>query len=100
LGDPIESYLKNMENGKIFNTNQYGDAIIQEFALIDNSTIVVITSIPSDVKSFALAKIVFNDGYYIHESLGTFITYEGAEKQFALARGLEWAGDDSFDDYC
>ena len=100
LGDPIESYLKNMENGKIFNTNQYGDSIIQEFALTDNGAIVVIASIPSGVKSFALAKIVFKDGYYIHESLGTFFTYEGVEKQFTLARGLEWTGGDSIDDYC
>ena len=100
VGDPIECYLKNMANGKIFNTNQYGDSIIQDFAAIGNNAIVVISSIPSAVKSFALAKIVFENDYYIHESLGTFFTYEGAEKQFTLAQGLEWTGGDSIDDYC
>lgn len=100
VGDPIECYLKNMANGKIFNTNQYGDSIIQDFAAINNNAIVVISSIPSAEKSFALAKIVFENDYYIHESLGTFFTYEGAEKQFTLAQGLEWTGGDSIDDYC
>ena len=45
-------------------------------------------------------KITFENGFYIHESQGTFFTLEGAEKQFTLAQGLEWAGGDSIDDYC
>lgn len=100
VGDPIECYLKNMDNGKIFNSNQFGDSIIRAFKAIGNNAIVVISSIPSAVKPFALAKIVFENGFYVHESLGTFFTYEGAEKQFTLAQGLEWTGGDSIDDYC
>ncbi len=52
------------------------------------------------VKPWSLAKITFEDGLYIHTSLGTFFDKTGAEKQFSLAQGLEWTGGDSIDDYC
>ena len=39
------------------------------------------------------------DGLFIHTG-HTFFTKEGAEKQFTLAQGLEWTGEDSIDDYC
>ncbi len=99
FGEPIECYFKNMYKDKIFNTSKYGDSIIKDFAKTNNE-IIVIVSIPSSVKSFALSKVVFENGYYIHENLGSFFTYEGAEKQFTLAQGLEWNGGDSIDDYC
>ena len=99
-GDPIVCYFKNMTEGAVFNRNQYGDSIIEKFASIDKDAILIISSIPSTIKSYALAKITFENGYYVHESLGTFFTYVGAEKQFTLAQGLEWTGEDSIDDYC
>ena len=40
------------------------------------------------------------DLVYLHTSMGSFFTEEGAEKQFTLAQGLEWTGGDTFDDYC
>jgi hypothetical protein len=54
----------------------------------------------SNVKNYALAKITFENGYYIYESLGTFFFEVGAEKQFLLEQGLEWTGREVFDDYC
>lgn len=100
IGDPIECYLKNMANGQIFNSGQFGDSIIEDFVAIGNNAIVVISSISSAVKPFGLVKIVFENGFYIHESLGAFFTYEGAKKRFTLEQGLEWTGGDSIDDYC
>lgn len=32
--------------------------------------------------------------------MGTFFEEQGARKQFTLAQGLDWAGEDSIDDYC
>ena len=62
--------------------------------------IVIITNIPSSVKTLGLVKVTFEDGYYLHTNLGSFFTEEGAEKEFVLAQGLEWTGGDTFDDYC
>lgn len=52
------------------------------------------------IKPFALAKISFSGGQYIHESIQTFFSEDGVKKQFALLQGLEWTGPDAIDDYC
>jgi len=99
-GDPIACYLGNLSENAIFQTNRHGNSKIVKYAEKDKNAIVVITSMPSGVKSFALAKITYENGYYLHSSLGTFFTKEGAEKQFTLEQGLEWTGGDTIDDYC
>lgn len=99
-GDPILCYLENLHKDAIFTENQYGESTIVKYASVDNKAIVIITAIPSSIKPLALVKVTYENGYYLHTSLGSFFTDEGAEKQFTLAQGLEWAGGDSVDDYC
>ena len=98
-GDPILYYLKNLSENAIFTENQYGKSTIVKFANIENA-IILITAIPSSIKPLGLVKVTFENGYYLHTSLGSFFTDEGAEKQFTLAQGLEWTGGNTFDDYC
>lgn len=100
--NPLEAYYNNLSNGKVFNKFQYGEQTVEKFVLADEKTILIMTNIyePSQVKNYALAKITYEDGYYMHTSLGTFFTEEGAEKQYTLAQGLEWTGGDTFDDFC
>ncbi len=99
---PLEAYYNNLSNGKVFNKNQYGESTVEKFVFADEKTLLVMTDISeqSQVKNYALAKITYEDGYYMHASLGTFFTEEGVEKQYTLAQGLEWSGEDSIDDYC
>ena len=52
------------------------------------------------IKPWSLAQVTFEDDNFVHESLGTFFTHEGADKEFTLAQGLPWEGGDTFDDYC
>ena len=99
-GDPILCYLKNLYEDAIFTENQYGKSTIVKFAAVDSNAIVIITAISSSIKPLGLVKVTFEEGYYLHTSLGSFFTEEGAEKQFTLAQGLEWTGGDTFDDYC
>jgi len=98
--DPIECYLRNLSEGCDFSISDYGTSKVLKFAPADNDTIVIQTSIPSSIKSYAVAKITYVDGYYFHESLGSFMFNEGAEKAYTQAQGLEWAGGDCFDDFC
>ena len=98
-GDPIKCYYNKLEKDKVFSTNRFGDSTIEKYAIIGEEAIIVVTSIPSFIKPFALSKITYENGYYLHTSLGTFMTEEGVEKQFTLAQGLEWTGGDSIDDY-
>ena len=99
-GDPILCYLENLHEDAIFTENQYGESTIVKYASVDNKAIVIITAIPSSIKPLALVKVTYENGYYLHTSLGSFFTDEGVEKQFTLAQGLEWTGGDSIDDYC
>jgi hypothetical protein len=69
----------------------------------DNQTILVMTENSKEkdaVKPWALAKITYENDLFIHTSLRSFFTREGAEKQYTLAQGLEWTSSDTFDDYC
>ncbi len=99
-GNPIECYYKNLSKKSVFSNNQYGDSVVVKYASVDSKYIVVITTMPSSIKPLALVKITYEDGYYIHTSLGTFFSKEGADKYFTLEQGLEWTGKDSIDDYC
>ena len=55
---------------------------------------------PNSIKPYALSKIHYFEGKFIHESLGTFFEEDGGRKYFTLEQGLEWTGEDPFDDYC
>ena len=98
--NPVDDYMKNICIGSIFSLNKYGESIVVKCAVVDNCKIIVLTELPSTIKSFALSEITYENDYFIHESVRSFFTIEGAEKHFTLAQGLEWAGEDSIDDYC
>jgi hypothetical protein len=98
--NPLIAYMKQLKGGEIFVQNRYGESTIVQFSMsIDNLSIVVKTD-SDGIKPFALAKVTYENGLYVHTSLGTFFSPEGAEKQFTIAQGLEWTGGDSIDDYC
>lgn len=99
VGDPIDCYFKQLSEGAFFATNQYGESTILKVAITPNHEIVAITT-TSSIKPYAVAKITFENGYYLHSSLGSFFDEKGAEKHFTLAQGLPWLGGDSIDDYC
>lgn len=98
----LSEYQKNLIPGKVFCKNQYGQNVIRESALINNDFIVVLTENgdKSAIKPWCVAKIYCDTGFIIHESLGSFFTYEGANKMFITQQGYEWTGGDTFDDFC
>jgi len=99
-GDPIKCYMNNLSVDAKFATNSYGDSIIVKYALVEDNEIVVMNKIPSWIKPLALVRITYRDGFYLHTSLGSFFTVDGAEKRFTLEQGLGWTGGESIDDYC
>ncbi|MEQ8554902.1 MAG: HNH endonuclease signature motif containing protein [Cyclobacteriaceae bacterium] len=99
---PIATYHTNLKVGKIFSSNQYLDSVIEDFAMsTDASTFWVLCKNSNDdaVKPWSLAQVSFENELFVHQSLGSFFKRDGAEKQFTLAQGLEWAGGDTFDDF-
>lgn len=104
VGDnPLATYAKNLKEGNIFAQNQYGASLIINSGFSEDRRALYVMTESSEgeaaVKPYALARITYEDGLFIHTG-HAFFTKEGAEKQFTLAQGLEWTGGDSIDDYC
>lgn len=93
-------YYESLSIGDVFVRNRYGENEVVHKALTEEkNNMLIITDLDSQIKNYALAKVYIEDGFYVHESMGTFFEEQGALKQFTLAQGLEWDGEDSIDDY-
>lgn len=101
-GDPIVTYAQRLGPGVIFSRNHFTEHRLLEAAITDEgkSLCVMCEQTPDAIKPWSLAKVTFEDGLYVHTNLHSYFSKEGAERQFYLARGLEWTGADSIDDYC
>ncbi len=95
----IKTYKKYLLKGSKFSRNQYGESIVENSELSENEKELFVLTTSDNMKPFALAKVYIENDKFVHESLGTFFTLIGGQKQFNLALGLEWTGEDSIDDY-
>ena len=97
---PLQDYLSRLTIGTVYCRNQYGDSLVYEAAMSeDGGHLAVLAKIPG-VTHYALSEISFSDGVFIHKSIRTFFTEEGAIKYFTLSLGREWTGGDVMEDYC
>jgi hypothetical protein len=102
---PLYSYLEKLKIGSVFSRNIFGESIVDKSEIDDESTCLsVICRIDSGVKNYALAKVTFENGKFIHANKGTFFTYDGAEKTHCSLIGVDWMEPDGYegciDDYC
>jgi len=102
--DPLMSYAQNLIPGSLFCRNDTYSNLVSKYALAnDHQSLHLITESTEGedaIKPWALAKVTYENAMFIHTSIHSFFTHEGAEKQYCLAQGLEWMGGDSMDDYC
>lgn len=99
--DNIESYKSNLKIGKIFSHNQYSTFLIVNYAISkDKNTLWVMCKNNDNeaVKPWSLAQVSYENEFFIHKNLGSFFKKDGAEKQFTIAQGLDWTGEETFDD--
>jgi hypothetical protein len=101
--EPISDYAERLKEGSVFCRNDVYSSVVSKSVISeDRQSIYVLTENPEEnaIKGWHLAKITHEKNLFVHETLGSFFTQEGAEKQYCLAQGLEWLGGDSIDDYC
>ncbi|MCH7400771.1 HNH endonuclease signature motif containing protein [Belliella kenyensis] len=101
-GNPIETYAANLGIDEVFSRNKYSNSIVSDFATSKDGNSLWIMCKSSDdnaIKPWSLAQVTFDSNLYVHTNLGSFSKKEGAEKQFTLAKGLEWTGGDTFEDF-
>ena len=98
--NPMKHYMDRIVEGGVFFVNRYGSSSAEKSMLTGDNKILVMTFDQKQIKPFGLLEIRYENGHYVHKSLGTFFTDIGAEKHYTIAQGLEWMGEDSIDDYC
>ena len=103
--NPLHDYAERLERGTVFSRNRYGESVVDiaEFST-DGTCLSVLCTTDSGVKSFALAKVTFEDGKYVHVSVSSFFTYDGASKAHCNLVGVPWevpvGYEGCIDDYC
>ena len=99
---PLETYFERLYIGDVAVISRLSDTTVGDTAMSpDGKSIFILGEFEEgSPKPWSLIEITFEDGYFVHESLGMFFTREGVEKEFTLAQGLPWEGGDTFDDFC
>lgn len=98
-GNALNIYKEKLTKGAVFSKNQYGESIVVSSEVNENSKELLVITETENATSYALAKVYVEGNVFVHESVRSFFTLIGAQKQFTLALGLEWDGEDSIDDY-
>lgn len=97
---PLQDYLSHLSKGTIYCRNDFGESPIYDAAMAEDGSHLAVLTECSGIKSFALSEVFFDEGVFVHKSIGTFFKEDGANKYFTLSLGKEWTGGDVFDDYC
>ena len=98
----LVAYLENLKPGARFSVNRYGSGSLVEEAGYNASedVLYVLGKLINGVHPFALCRISFKGGEFIHEFIRSYESEIGGHKYFTLAMGREWTGGDCIDDYC
>ena len=103
--DPLQDYAYRLMPGSVFSRNRYGESIVfKSQRSTDGSYLGVLCEMANSVKGWALSKVTYENGKYVHSSEGTFFTCEGGEKSFSKLVGVSWVAPKGYqgciDDYC
>jgi hypothetical protein len=99
--DPLGAYAQNLIAGANFSYNEkYPESVVVDSVRTKNNSSILVLCQKSDLKPWSVAEVTFENGLFIHKSLGSFFSKEGADKVFCVEQGLEWNGGDVFDDFC
>ncbi len=95
---PLRVYFNNLSEKALFASNETYKSFVYKFLFVEKEHMILVITYGGTIKPYALAKITYQDNNFIHTSFGTFMTLEGAEKEFTLKQGLQYQGEDSLDD--
>ncbi len=82
-GNPLEVYLANLKEGKVFCTNEYGDSNILRFGIYQ-SELWVMCRTTMCIKNFAYAQITFQNGIFYHRNKGVYDLGDEPYKMFDM----------------
>ena len=70
--NPLETYMANMAEGKVFSKSEFGESTILKFGMTDYENLWVMCHISIGWKSHAIAIITYNGGIFYHENMGVY----------------------------
>lgn len=70
VGNPLEAYMANLEEGKVFCKNDYSESTIIKFGMTGSETLWVMCNISIAWKSHAITKVTYKDELFYHENMG------------------------------
>lgn len=95
----IAAYKGKLIKGAVFSKNKYGESIVERSEINGALNELFVITKTENAISYSLAKVLVEKNVLVHETVRSFLTLTGAQKQFTLLLGLEWDGEDSIDDY-
>ena len=81
-GNPLEEYMANLREGKVFSTNSFGDSTILKFGMPQPDCLWVMCKISLGWKTHAFTKITFKDSIFYHENMGVYDIGDEPEEMF------------------
>lgn len=99
---PLATYFEGLYVGDVAVISRFGQTTIGDTAMTPDGRSIFLLGEHGEeaIKPWSLMQITFENGYFVHESHGMFFSREGAEKEFTLAQGLPWEGEETIDDFC
>lgn len=92
--NPLTSYFKSLKNGSVFayNDNSPKLIIVEAVSINNNSKILVICEREGVIceregfQPWLIAEIIFENGLFIHSSLGRYFEKDEADKEFYIRK--------------
>ena len=78
----LEAYMKNLKEGAVFSTNNYGDSTVLRFGMPQPDCLWVMCSIRIGFMTHAFTKVTFKDGIFYHENMGVYDIGDEPEEIF------------------
>jgi hypothetical protein len=94
----LTEYAGRLEPGTVFVRNKFGQSLVVTAAEGDGLLSVVCHSPENSVKEWSVAKVIIENGKFVHEGGGTYFTLQGALKKHYGLLGIPCEGE-SIDDY-
>jgi HNH endonuclease len=95
----LADYEASFAPGTVFSRNTFGEARAEIVGHTDSVLGIVTRLGAASVKEWAVAKVTVENGRFVHESVGTYFTREGALNAFNGLLGIDAAHIETIDDY-
>jgi len=97
--DPLGEYAARLKPGTVFNTNRFGEALTESAGGNAVFLAVLCEMSQTSVKGWALCKVTTENGKFVHESVGTYFSREGAQNAYHRILGIDTPHEATIDDY-